>query len=100
LGAADLAEGFGLVEYAYHRVPGEDLQQWVGEHVAGLPGVFEDSAGEFVVGGVDALSVGGGGAAADVFAGLESLVVLGELVQSQQPFLEGVFVGESGIVGA
>ncbi|MFE7403571.1 hypothetical protein [Streptomyces sp. NPDC057557] len=65
----------------------------------GFAGGAQDTAGE-LGGGGDAVSVGVGGGAADVFAGLELFVGFGEGFQAGEPFLEGQVVGEAGGVAA
>lgn len=82
VGGVELAQRFGGVEYAGHAAAGEDLQERVGDHVAGVSGTGQDPAGEAVVGGGDAVAVGVRGGAADGFAFGEPAVVLGQGVQA------------------
>src|SRR6266511_1869705 len=95
----ELAQRFGVVEHAGHAAAGEDLQKWVGDQVVGVFGVGQNSAGELVVGRVDAVPVGVCGWAADVFACGELTVVVGEVVEAGETVLVGVLVGEAGVVG-
>ena len=102
VGAGGLQAALGLsgVEYAGHAFGGIDLQGGVGEQVGCLAAGCEHAAGELPVGLVDAVAVGAGGRPADVLARSELLLGGGELLQAQQPGLEGVVVGEAGGVGA
>jgi hypothetical protein len=96
-GGVELAEGFGGVEHAGHAAAGVDLQEWVGDQVAGVSGAGQDPAGECVCGGGDAVAVMVRGGAADGFAVGEPAVVLGQGVEACEPIFVGVFVGEAGI---
>lgn len=66
----------------------------------GLVGGGERAARELLVGLVNALTVGVGCRAADVLAVGQPPFGLGELLQPEQPGLEGVVVWEPGGVGA
>jgi hypothetical protein len=59
----------------------------------GFAGGAQDTAGE-LGGGGDAVTVGVGGGAADVFAVLEPFVGFGEVFEAGESFLEGQVVGE------
>ncbi|MFE4997839.1 hypothetical protein ACFRH4_42255 [Streptomyces mirabilis] len=71
-----------------------DLQERVSQQVAGLAIAGQDVPGELAGGCGDAVAVGVGGGAADVFAVVEGLGVVGEDLQAVEPVLEGIFVGE------
>ncbi|MGW0633098.1 hypothetical protein [Streptomyces sp. NPDC002758] len=92
---AQSAGGAGWVEDAGHALAGENLQVGVGEQGVSLAGGAQDAAGE-LGGGGDAVTVGVGGGAADVFAVLESFVGFGEVFEAGEPLLEGQVVGEPG----
>lgn len=81
-GPALLTQRPGRVEHASHGAAGIDLQQRVGEHVAGLPDVGQHASGELLVPGVHALPVDLGGRAADAFTVEQEPVVPGKLLES------------------
>src|SRR5437773_1686961 len=66
----------------------------------GLPGGGDDPPGEFGMCGVDAVSVGIGGRAANMLPGGQTRLALLHLFQAEQSVLEGVVVEEPGLVTA
>jgi hypothetical protein len=77
-----------------------DLQKRVAQQITDMSFIVQDAAGELAVGGLDAVTIGVGGRPADVLAGEEAMLVLGDAFQAEQPVLERVVVQEPGLVGA
>jgi hypothetical protein len=90
---AQSAGGASWIEDAGHALAGENMQVGVGKQGVGFAGGAQDTAGE-LGGGGDAVTVGVGGGAADVFAVLEPFVGFGEVFEAGESFLEGQVVGE------
>lgn len=93
--------GRGLrVEDTRHPHAVMDLQELVAQQVAGLTIAGQDAAGELPAGCGDPVAVGVGGGTADMLSLGECLFVFRQVLQAVEPVLEGVFVGETRLVGA